>query len=185
MEQEKSSKFEREPSEMEVLQNLYKEIQEQGGLVRELSQGEGYLTCVGDVEHFRRALGLGPDDEITEADLGGLPTILLFAYPASASSRVEAVEQAFRGWKAGKEAAESGRELYGAFAIAGGEMRAYLPDDHAPNLAWTVEFIKDGTVVFKSAIDMEYEPLFGVDASDVAALHQGIEELIAEHGLEG
>lgn len=174
-------------SEDEALIALYEQILASGGMVREMTMPKGYLAAVGDIEDFRTALGLKPDDEETEITyemLDTLPAMLLFAHPGTGDTRVEAVADGLKGWQEGKESAKTGRILHGSFEIAGGRMSAYMPASDHEKQQWTIEYVKDGEVVFTEYAEMTYAPVFGPDAEDVNCLNQRIEEIIAQRSLE-
>lgn len=74
-------------------------------------------------------------------------------------------------------------DLFGKFDIDGGTMYAYGPDIDEDRY-WRVVYEKDDWVVYQEKIDMLYEPVFGYDAGDIAALNKRVEEIIKELDLE-
>jgi hypothetical protein len=90
----------------EEIRQLYDQINDAGGMVRELKMPKGFLAAVGDIQDYREALGLNPDDEVTEITqdmIDGLPPVLLFAFPGSGETRTEAIRDGMRGWQDSKE----------------------------------------------------------------------------------
>ena len=184
MEKEQLPQPEQNSSEIEALRELYRQVYESGGAVREMRMGDGFVACVGDIEDFREALGLTENEQLTQEMLEKLPPVLLFAYPGVGEARVEAVGNAFNGWRADKESPDSDKILYGTFKIAGGEMKAYMPGNDEQKQEWTIQFVRDGEEQFTSHAEMNHQPTFGPDVEDVASLNEKIEQLIAYHGLE-
>lgn len=92
--------------EYQEICKLYEQIQSEGALVRESIMGESYLAAVADTDKFMQALGLDPNDEnaeITHEMLNELPAVLLFAYPGTGKSRIEALQNGLEGWRESKE----------------------------------------------------------------------------------
>lgn len=174
-------------TEQQQIVRLYEEIEAAGGMVREFRMPKGFLAAVGDIQDFRHALGLSPDDETTEITrdmIDGLPPMLLFAYPGSGETRPEAIRDGLKGWQASIETQASGRILHGSFSIGGGTMSAYMPANANCPQQWTIEYIRDGKVEFTEHVEMIYAPVFGPDAEDVNTLNERIEAIIVERSLE-
>lgn len=173
--------------EYEEICHLYDQIGAAGGMVREYKMPKGFMAAVADIQDFRRALGLKPDDETTEITqemIDGLPPMLLFAYPGTGATRAEAISDGMQGWQASKETLKSGRILHGSFSITGGVMSAYMPASADHEQQWTIEYVKEDEVVFTEFLKMEYAPIFGPDVEDVNSLNQRIGAIITERNLE-
>jgi hypothetical protein len=176
-----------ESREYEKLCGLYDQVNAAGGMIREYEMPKGFMAAIGDIQDFRQALGLDPDDEtieITDDMMNTLPPMLLFAYPGSGVTRVEAIQDGMKGWQDSKETMITGRILHGSFSIGGGTMSAYMPASADDEQQWTVEFVKGGEVVFTEHIDMIYAPVFGPDVEDIDSLNRRIEVIITERNLE-
>lgn len=187
MEKQHSKQEKSESTEYEELCGLYDQINAEGGMVREFKMPEGFLTAVGDIRDYRRALGLNSDDETTEITrdmIDGLPAMLLFTYPGSGATRVEAIRDGMKGWQQSKETQATGRILHGSFSIGGGTISVYMPANVDDALQWTIEYVKDDGIVFTEHVVMTYEPVFGPDAEDVSVLNERIEANITERDLE-
>jgi hypothetical protein len=75
---------------------------------------------------------------------------------------------------------------WGRFGLAGHLFVAFLPNSDQEPLEFTLVVTKtdDGTEVRREHIPLNYAPIFGPDAGDVAMLNERVEAIIRELGLE-
>jgi hypothetical protein len=74
---------------------------------------------------------------------------------------------------------------HGEFFLGGYRFQALMPSGDDEPRQWAIVVAHDGKEVRRETLPMLYPPRFGVDMSDLSALNQRIEEIIAEMGLEG
>lgn len=70
------------------------------------------------------------------------------------------------------------------FELKGHVFVAYLPSSREEPKVFTLVVSKEGQEVRRETVPLLYEPVFGPDVGDVAALNERVEEVVRELGLE-
>jgi hypothetical protein len=168
-------------NETEELQQMYDEIYDQGGFVKEFMWKENLFgATVGDMATLKDWLSIDEADAVSDQQMAELTPLLLWAYPGKGTTRADAIREARDLWRQGEEAAETGLMKYGSFEEKGCIVTAYMPASDSDRLRWTITVEKDGELIRTEYVGMNYQPIFGPDADDVGILNEHIEKLVKE-----
>lgn len=70
------------------------------------------------------------------------------------------------------------------FELNGWTFKAMMPDHENETQQWTVRIVSPSGEQSALYVPMDYAPIFGPDASDVAALNVAVEQFIQDRGIE-
>lgn len=168
------------------LLRAYGEVYANGCFVVELTEG---LAAVGSRDALETAkFRTGQELEIGELKLGDC--VALGLLPGHGDTRVEAVRKALAEYLESAERSKDpdALDLYGTFSEGGYLVKAFMPVRPSQTRQWTIRVYEEGAAIVEEeaeplrerTIRMVHEPVFGPDASDVAALEDGVEELMRE-----
>lgn len=168
------------------LDKAYGEAYSERCFVREFGgeTGEDGIAAVGEMDKLAEIeFRLGKEVDPQKLGLGDLVEL---AYPGTGKTRAERVRDGLRHVLEARKKYQDPNydimapDLFGSFTEGGFRIEAYMPANARQARQWTIKVYREGEEepFREETLPMDYEPKFGVDVSDKAALEQATDRIL-------